>query len=430
MYTPKVTDDLSPKGQNMPKKVTLNPPKLTIKPKVTKIIERLKVGKVAAVKKSPIKSPRAPDGVAAKVKDFEKMMKKIENTPSKKTKRKGIKFTPSKTSRITPIRLKYMNKNPKKHLTPQTPQNMGEKIPKKQQSSKKYPGRNNEKSATSVPPPKNENPVGKTNLHANRLMPKKMPMQREALPNIERTLNTLHTTANAPSPRMEKPKKPKKPVMKTKCDKKWTEIEKNKDGKLILINVIDFGIVRTSRRKKIKRGEIRREKKTNFEKNKGENEEKIVKFEKKVDLLNENDDQNHEKREKRKKKNGKMKEIGEMQRGGSGEKKERICIEDKKSLKTSARMQDMDIPSLASGTLYNLNNQMTKPFLEDASQQIQVSSNSTNTNLTTGRTEYERLGPANRNEIWRNSCNDKEHLDILTEMNEGEEMIKPSEDDF
>ena len=150
---------------------------------------------------------------------------------------------------------------------------------------------------------------------------------------------------------------------------------------------------------------------------------------KEVILLNENDD--HQKNEK--KIDCKMKEIGKMQRGGSGEKKERFCFEDQTSLKTSARMQDRDMPSVVSGTLYDLNaltNQMTEPFLEDSSQLTQVSSKSNNTNLTTGRTEHEQLGPANRNGIWRSSCYETEHRDILTEMNEGEEMKKPSEDDF
>ena len=152
-------------------------------------------------------------------------------------------------------------------------------------------------------------------------------------------------------------------------------------------------------------------------------------LEKEVNLLNKNDD--HQENEK--KVDGEMKEIGKMQRGGSGEMKERCCFEDQTILKTSPRMQDRDMPSVASSTLYVLNhltNQMTEPLLEDSLQLTQVSSNLNNTNLTTGRAEHDRLGPANRNEIWRSSCYKTKHKDILTEMNEVEEMNKPSEDDF
>ena len=71
----------------------IRPPKLGIKPKVTNLIERLE-NRSVVVKKSPLKSPRNPDGVASKLKIFE----------VKWTAPAGLKYLSKVKKQVTPVK--------------------------------------------------------------------------------------------------------------------------------------------------------------------------------------------------------------------------------------------------------------------------------------------------------------------------------------
>ena len=71
----------------------IRPPKLGIKPKVTNIIEQLE-NRSVVVKKSPLKSPRNPDGVASKLKIFE----------VKWTAPAGLKYLSKVKKQVTPVK--------------------------------------------------------------------------------------------------------------------------------------------------------------------------------------------------------------------------------------------------------------------------------------------------------------------------------------